>query len=533
MMIKNTDKMIIYKFINNIFFTLVFTIFLSINTFSQQQNLPIGNYFKNQIDFELNKLNKLSQTGLKPILYSSLQKSLKIDSVLYNYPKRDTFFKKHKERLLWRKLLFEDFISVEKKQFKLFINPLFYLQKSHSGDSLNYFINTRGIEIKGDVGNKLSYYSSFRENQAKYPIYISEWADNRLVIPGQGAYKTSTDKPDVYDFSMAAAYVSYSPINQLNIQIGQDKHFIGEGFRSMLISDNAFNYPFLRLSYAQKNIKYTTLWTEFRDFDNTYYDYHTKKHAAFNYLSFCIKNRIELGIFEGIIYRTTDTAEYINSFQADFFIPFPALRSFVNTFQSDHNLLIGLNTKIKLSDHLQLYGQFVLDDPNRKKSSFQTGLKIFDLFHSIFEDHQLFIQSEYNFAKPRSYAHNSIKFLSWSHYNQELSHPAGGDFTEFVNKINYSFHNLRLHYLFIYLVKNNKQSYSDIFITDQDSYIAAPLKEKILMHSVDLAYTINIRTGLQVFIAYDFRKTESELIKSEKFLSFGLRTSLANFSYDF
>ena len=47
---------------------------------------------------------------------------------------------------------------------------------------------------------------------------------------------------------MSSGYISYSPIKEFNIQFGQGKHFIGDGYRSMLLSDNSFNYPYLSIS---------------------------------------------------------------------------------------------------------------------------------------------------------------------------------------------------------------------------------------------------------------------------------------------
>ena len=61
---------------------------------------------------------------------------------------------------------------------------------------------------------------------------------------GQGRVKSFEEG---YDFNMASSRITYTPTDYLNIQLGHDKHFIGNGERSLLLSDLSFNYPFIRL----------------------------------------------------------------------------------------------------------------------------------------------------------------------------------------------------------------------------------------------------------------------------------------------
>ena len=503
------------------------------NDYAQQQFLPLGEYFRQQTDFEANKANENINTGFKPLLKSEFNKIINIDSVIYDYEKADKFFNDHKRNWIWRKLLFEDFISVKKKDFSFFVNPLFYLEKGYTDDASNFFINTRGIEIKGDIGKRLSYYSSFRENQSRYRPYIYDWSWNRLVVPGQGALKKNNSDLSKFDFSSASAYISFTPFYWLNIQIGQDKNFIGEGHRSLLLSDNASNYPFAKLSFTYKGFKYTTLFAEFRDFEGAYYHYHFKKHSAFNYLSYNYRNRFEIGLFEGVIYRTTDTSEYINKFNADYFIPVPGVRTYINGFGSEHNAILGLNAKVKVSNFIQLYGQFVVDDPSQRKIAYQGGLKIFDVLHFSLNNHKLFFQAEYNEASPRTYSHQNLKYQTWTHYNQELAHPVGSDFKEIFIKLNYKVFNFFLDYNFVSITLNNKSTFSDIYILDEDSYIMMPVPYTVLHHSITLGYIVNPRTGLQIYAGIDQRSIYWGTKTVENYLMFGIRTNLSNFYYDF
>ena len=66
---------------------------------------------------------------------------------------------------------------------------------------------------------------------------------------------------------MASAYLSVSPNERVNIQMGTGKHFVGEGHRSLLLSDVAFNSPFLRVNtnWFKGKLQYQNLYTLHQD----------------------------------------------------------------------------------------------------------------------------------------------------------------------------------------------------------------------------------------------------------------------------
>ena len=64
---------------------------------------------------------------------------------------------------------------------------------------------------------------------------------------------------------MSSGYVIYRPNNMFTLQFGHGKHFIGNGYRSLLLSDNSFNYPFLRIQTTFGKIQYTNLYAELQD----------------------------------------------------------------------------------------------------------------------------------------------------------------------------------------------------------------------------------------------------------------------------
>ena len=77
---------------------------------------------------------------------------------------------------------------VKSKNYEFYVNPLLHLEVG--ADDQNRFVNTRGIELKGRIGNKVRFNSSFYENQMNVPDYIYDYmlAHDR-VVPGQGMAK--------------------------------------------------------------------------------------------------------------------------------------------------------------------------------------------------------------------------------------------------------------------------------------------------------------------------------------------------------
>ena len=88
--------------------------------------------------------------------------------------------------------------------------------------------------MSGDIGEKkkVSFNTTFRENQAKYPTYLTSWIKDYDVVPGQG--KVRSFKGTAFDYANSSGYVSYSPNSYFNFQLGR-QNFIGEGYRSMIL----------------------------------------------------------------------------------------------------------------------------------------------------------------------------------------------------------------------------------------------------------------------------------------------------------
>ena len=56
-------------------------------------------------------------------------------------------------------------------------------------------------------------------------------------------------KDGLIDLYYSSGYINYNINSFFDIQLGHGKNFIGDGYRTMFISDNSFNYPYFESYY--------------------------------------------------------------------------------------------------------------------------------------------------------------------------------------------------------------------------------------------------------------------------------------------
>ena len=515
-----------------------------------QQLIPLNNDLLMPINKEINKKEVLFHSSLKPFLDSDLNRFFNYDS-LVDYSNRDfTFFSKRKHQWFWRKLRKENLININAKNLQATADPFFNFEIGKEKNGSSCYINTRGYVIKGKIGKHFAFNSSFYENQGVFPKYLSSFIDSNLVVPGQG--KAKMFKSSGYDYSMASGVVSYSPFNCINFQFGTDKNFIGDGYRSLMLSDNAFNYPFLKITTNYKKLQYALLFSSLQDlrykpaFESSY----QKKYSSTYYLSYFIGKRIDVSLFESIMWQAIDDKK-TKGLKLNYFNPIIGVQTLSTSLNSVDNSMLGLNLKIKLTNTISFYSQFVADNLSAfsgekatisNKYGFQFGFKYFDLFNVK----QLYLQTEYNQVQPYTYAHkNSLQ--SYTHYNQTLTHPMGANFKEVVAILNYRWKDfsaeIKINYILFGADTGASHFGKDIFQSDNNAAyyqngtpvtLLEGISSKLLIADLRLCYLMNPKTNMNLILGYTYRKEASDLINTNtSYLYFGFRTSLTNFYYDF
>lgn len=337
--------------------------------------------------------------------------------------------------------------EVNTPDFTLRANPMLNFAFGQQQDDAGVlFQNQRGLEVRGTVDGRVFFYTNLVETQARYPNYVNDWEAEYTGIPGAAAYKNYTlrfaNLRNAYDFNVATAHLGLSLSRHVGLELGHGRHFIGNGYRSLFLSDVGAPTFYLKLNTRVWRFQYQNLFFELAQAGpNSFINSGRipRKYAAVHYLSYKITPRLSVGLFEATVFNRSD------QFELQYLNPVILYRSVEGLIGSPDNAIVGFDGRWNLWRRVQVYGQLLLDEfllrelvfPEKKgwwgnKYAVQTGLKYVNAFGL---DH-LDLQAEVNLARPYTWSHYD-SLNSFTHYNQPLAHPLWANFVEIVGIARY------------------------------------------------------------------------------------------------
>ncbi|MEJ7589587.1 MAG: capsule assembly Wzi family protein [Ferruginibacter sp.] len=328
-------------------------------------------------------------------------------------------------------------IEVNKKDFFLAINPILQVHagKEQGNDDMIY-LNTRGINARGMISKKIGFFTSITDNQERGPKFFQQRVADFRAVPGVGFYKTfKTNGVDYFD---ARGYITFNAAKYIDIQFGFDKNFIGNGYRSLFISDFGNSYLFLKLNTKIWKFNYQNLFMELQpQYIKTGDTLLDKKYAAIHHLSINLTKWLNVGLFEGIVFGRK------NHFEFQYMNPIIFYRHVEGTIGSPDNALAGFDFKANVAHRFQIYGQVLLDEFKLDRIKANTGwwankwgLQLGAKYIDAFGVPNLDLQIESNRVRPFTYSHYSM-VANYTHYNQPLAHPLGANFQELIGILRY------------------------------------------------------------------------------------------------
>ena len=94
-----------------------------------------------------------------------------------------------------------------------------------------------GIEAQGTIDNKHRFLYLLTTTQMRVPQYIGDFVGSRGSFPYEGFYKIADSDKTEFDIFHARGYFTFNLTKSIDVQTGHDKNFIGNGIRSMIMSD--------------------------------------------------------------------------------------------------------------------------------------------------------------------------------------------------------------------------------------------------------------------------------------------------------
>ena len=527
--------------------------------FKSHLNIPFSHSYYAKFDAALNQLGANNHTASKPFTYNDVSKYYNLEAVNKSLMKSENSWI---ERKLWN----ENFVEIQGEGYWFTLNPILDLQigKNSSSDIKYTFVNTRGIQINGGLGEQLNFTTTIFESQGRFADYYNRYAEsikadgsNPAIIPGIGISKRF--KTDSYDFPLAEANIAFTPSRFLNLNLGYGRNFIGDGYRSLLLSDGASPYPYVKLNTTFWKIKYTNVYTWLKDVrtevleDRTY----ASKFSASHYLSWNATKRLNIGLFESVVWSNDNN----RGFDMSFVNPIIFYRSveFASSSRSG-NALLALTSKYKVNNQINVYGQFLVDEfalddvkaankSWRNKFGYQIGAKYFNAFNI----ENLLLQVEYNVVRPYVYAH-SEPITNYGHNNQSLGHNWSANFKELIGIGRYHKGRYFADAKFTYGKRgfdfdktiDPKNYGGDIYLDyDNDRPFNTGVKAgqgnttNVFIADVQAGYLINPASNMKVFASVIYRnfdplqETATIVREGTTWFSVGVRCDIFNWYFDY
>ncbi|MCO5249624.1 MAG: hypothetical protein M9887_11835 [Chitinophagales bacterium] len=546
-------------------FVVLFCIAIS-SVVAQQSLMPLDRDYINRLDRYLSDPDVHFHSAVKPYIESEVLEAIPNDKweeegvADYNEnfsPYLDSIgrviLSKGKEgfSLGWNR---GDFLQLQREKVYIGINPIVDFSVGYDLKEKRALLGSEyGAQINASFGKKVSVGFAYRGLKEKSPEYIREFAGERGVMPGFGKVTWDGTALKTNDFN---GYINFKPAKFINIQAGYGKHFWGDGYRSLLLSDYSPSYPYIAFDASVWKLRYTYMFNFLKDGSLATQENNfqmQKKYGVFHMLSLDAAKWLEISFFESVLWFHSDSSG-VRGVEINYLNPMLFMRPVEFALGSPDNIALGFNIKFKPSKHLNIYSQVLLDDLDikflrlgkgfyRNKIAFQLGLKGFDLFKVSKLDAQL----EINGVRPYVYAHK-VPAQNYTHYNLPLAHPLGANFIELMAFLRYEknkfYGNLKLQVARQGRDGDGQHNGSNIYRSDFDiapnldfafnnSFLQG-VKTKIVNAELRAGYLFNPRTNLSVEAILNYRKLSSSIEKQDNaYIGLGIRSNLFNRYKDF
>lgn len=336
-----------------------------------------------------------------------------------------------------------NFLEVNEKDFFLAVNPVIQQQQSVESNNSDQriFLNAKGIAVRGLIAKRLGFSAWFTDNQERAPLFVQQRIIATDAVPGVGFYKDF--KKTATDYIDARGSINFTAAKYLDFQFGYDKNFIGNGYRSLFLSDFGNSYLFLKVNTRIWKFNYMNLFMELVpqtlhiSAGDKLLD---RKYTAMHHLSMQVTRWLNVGVFEAVTFGRKNHFDFL------YLNPIIFLRASEQQAGSADNAILGLDLKANVAKRFQFYGQLMLDEFMLKeikggngwwanKFGIQAGAKYLDAFSVK----NLDLQGEVNLVRPFTYSHYD-SVANYTHYNQPLAHPLGANFIEAIGIVRYQPH---------------------------------------------------------------------------------------------
>ncbi|GIV27096.1 MAG: hypothetical protein KatS3mg027_0910 [Bacteroidia bacterium] len=435
----------------------------------------------------------------------------------------------------------------KRNQYQLQILPIIHSIQGFDGKFTSE--NGIGSQVYLNINNDFTLYGLGTIYSSTFPYFLDTIIQINQLIPNIG-FPLNTQK-NRYNYLYWNAYASYSK-SFFNFQAGRGKMFIGNGYRSLLLSDVSAPYPYLKLQTNFWKIQYNVFYILLQHYiPGNSLNTLQNKYSTMHTLSVNIFKNLNLTLFENVVWQGTDTNRH-RGFDPAYLSPVIFLRPQEYQQGSADNVMMGLNASYILSKKVLFYGQLALDEFYLKeiragkgwwanKQGWQLGMYLLN----VLGIKNLNARVEYNEVKPYTYSHGSPS-QNYAHLGVSLAHPFGANFREFVGQLTYSYNRWKIQFHQVY-AEIGKDSLNEKSNVGQNIFLSYTTRSKeygnytlqgirtYFNHSqVELSYLLTPVMNLRASIGVIIRSNNDVAVRySNVWLYAGLNCNVFNFYRDY
>lgn len=450
-------------------------------------------------------------------------------------------------------------LYVSKNGYQLSLNPAFDLQFGEQNSLSSSYNLGFGATMKLKKKEWI-LGTTFLRTSGQYMDYRNDFINEYKVVPAMNLRR----RKDQITADYISAFLNYSPGKIFDFELGYGRNFIGDGYRSLLLSDFGNASPYFKMNAKFWKIKYTTIFGIHQDIFQVEGrpSLYRQKYSATHYLDWKITNWVSLGLFESIVWQDQEE-NYRRGFDVNYLNSVIFYRPVEFSIGSSDNAIVGTNLKFTIAEKHIVYTQLVFDEfllgelkadaqqylnPEEEiqsqwwanKYALQLGWKTFDFFNIEGLNPQL----EFNLVRPFTYSHSSPT-QSYSHYNASLAHPLGANFYELISKVDY----YRDRWIFRLQFNQYKKGFSpemenvgeNIFRSnssrsrDYENHLTQGKVKQVRYSEASVSYLFQKSWNAMISVGFIYReaKGEGNHLSVNKMLTIGLKTNLYNQYFDF
>jgi hypothetical protein len=389
-----------------------------------------------------------------------------------------------------------------------------------------------GVQMSLQGHRRWAFVGGYSHQLSALPDALTAVSRPYEVLWGLGSAK---QKGDFYHGSFFYGLGTVRLGKYFELSAGRQKQHYGDGYRSLILSQQAAPLPFVRLSAQVHKVRFFANWMRAA---HPYVVSNDKaprhKLLALHGLSLNIGKRFNFTAYEMVVWQERDTLNR-RGLELNYLNPIVFYRPQEFAQGSADNVILAATIRYKFAPRWQLYAQILLDEfkLNQLKRELnwwankyggQLGFKWFDALP------HLDVMMEGNVVRPFTYTHGS-PVQNWTHWSQPLAHPWGANFTEVLCRFAYQKNRWTARMQWQYgaygrdrdldgdgyaenLGGDINRSYKNPF-AQYGNVLLQGEKYNVIGQAIEIAWTVDQAKTWEMYLQQSYRYSVSQAITSE------------------